>query len=336
MPPTYVRRLITYPSFLLIACLLVVGLPLWLVIAVVIDVVVGFKRLRSVRVLLFLVFMTWFEVITLAKTLTIWFTKFGRVRGDDAQEKLQRLAGFYVHGIYVATCRIFGLRMEVTGMEVFDGRPGLICFGHHTSILDSVIPVQILAHRMNYDIRFVVKKSLSWAPVFDTAGHWLPVHFVDRTGRNSTEETAAISDLAGNIVPGSAAAMYPEGTFYTPKRLERAIGRLETQAPELVERARALRHVLPPRAGGALAMLERDPAADVVLIVHSGFEPFVNLAKIFANLPFRRTVNVHMWRVPRAEIPVDPKAAYVWLFNRFEEMDSWVAEKLALPITSRK
>jgi Acyltransferase C-terminus len=172
--------------------------------------------------------------------------------------------------------------------------------------------------------------------VFDTAGHWLPVHFVDRTGRNSSDETSAISDLAGNIVPGSAAAMYPEGTFYTPKRLERAIDRLDTQAPELVERARALRHVLPPRTGGALAMLERDPHADVVLIVHSGFEPFVNLSKIFANLPLRRTVHVHMWRVPRAEIPADPKAAYLWLFERFEEMDSWVAEKLALPISSRK
>ena len=336
MPPTYLRRLITYPVVLLAACLLAAGLPLWLALAFITDLVIGIKRLRAVRVVLFLLYMTWFELVSLAKAIYIWASHAGRVHTDAAQEKLQRLVGFYVNGIYVATCRIFGLRMEVTGLEVFDGRPGLICFGHHTSILDSVIPVQILAHRMQYDIRFVIKKSLSWAPVFDTAGHWLPVHFVDRTGRNSTDETAAISDLAGNIIPGSAAAMYPEGTFYTTKRLDRAIDRLETQAPELVGRARALRHVLPPRTGGALAMLERDPKADVVLIVHSGFEPFVNLAKIFANLPFRRTVHVHMWRVPRAEIPVDPKAAYVWLFDRFEEMDSWVAEKLALPITTGK
>jgi 1-acyl-sn-glycerol-3-phosphate acyltransferase len=226
--------------------------------------------------------------------------------------------------------------MEVTGTEVFDDGAGLICFGHHTSILDSVIPVEILAHRMQYDIRFVIKKSLSWAPVFDTAGHWIPVHFVDRTGRNSSEETAAIAALAADIVPRSAAAMYPEGTFYSPHRLEHAVERLKTQAPQLVERAKRLRHVLPPKTGGALAMLDENPKADVVLIVHSGFEPFVNMAKIFANLPFRRTVHVHMWRVARSEIPVDPKDAYVWLFDRFEEMDSWVEGKLALPITSRR
>ena len=317
---------------MLAACLLVAGFPVWMAVALVIDLIIGIKRLRSVRVVVFLVFMTWFEILSLLKTAGIWFRYLGRIRSDAAQEHMQRLVGFYVHGIYAGTCRIFGLRMKVTGTEVFDDGTGVICFGHHTSVLDSVIPVEILTHRLRFHIRFVVKKSLSWAPVFDTAGHWLPVHFVDRTGRNSSDETAAIADLASHIVPGAAAAMYPEGTFYTPKRLERAVARLETQAPELVERAKALRHVLPPRAGGALAMLDRDRRADVVFIVHSGFEPFVNLAKIFANLPFRRTVYVHMWRVPRSEVPTEAKAAYVWLFDRFEEMDSWVAEKLALPV----
>ncbi len=336
MPPTLLRRLLTYPAIVLGACLLVIAFPLWLVIAFVIDLFIGIRRFRAVRVLVFLTFMMWFEIVSLLKTFAVWFANFGRVRSDRGQHSLQRLVAFYVHGIYLGTCRIFGLRMEVTGWDAFEGRPGVICFGHHTSILDSVIPVNILSHELKYDIRFVIKKSLAWAPVFDTAGHWLPVHFVDRTGRNSADETAAISDLAANIIPGSAATMYPEGSFYTPKRLERAVERLVTQAPELVDRAKALRHVLPPRTGGALAMLERDPVADVVLIAHSGFEPFVNLARIFANLPFRRTVHVHMRRVPRAEVPTNPTEAYVWLFDRFEEMDAWVAEKLALPVTTRK
>ena len=321
---------------LVFACVSLIGFPVWVVMAFIADVFLGIRRLRCVRVLCFLVFMSWFELLSLGKAHLAYTRNLGRIRTDRAQHALQRLVSFYVHGIYSATCKILGLRMDVTGMEVFEDGQGVICFGHHTSILDSVIPVEILSHRLQYDIRFVIKKSLSWAPVFDTAGHWLPVHFVDRTGRNSSEETAAIADLASNVIPRSAATMYPEGTFYTPKRLTRAIERLESQAPQLVARASALRHVLPPRTGGALAMLDANREADVVLIVHSGFEPFVSLAKIFANLPFRRTVHVHMTRVPRSQVPVDAKEAYVWLFERFEEMDSWVAEKLALPITTRK
>lgn len=319
-----------------LAVVLLVGFPLWVLCALLADVVLGIHRIRCVRVLTFVTFMSWFEIFTLGKALGTYLRTLGRVRVGYGQLHLQRLVGFYVHGILAATSKLLGLRMHVTGTEVFDDGAGLICFGHHTSILDSVVPVEILSHRMRYEIRFVIKKSLSWAPVFDTAGHWLPVHFVDRTGRNSNEETAAIANIASDITPRSAAAMYPEGTFYTPKRLDRAVARLETQAPELVERAKKLRHVLPPRPGGALAMLEADAKADVVLIVHSGFEPFVNLAKIFANVPFRRPVHVHMWRVPRSEVPTDDKEAYVWLFDRFEEMDSWVEEKLALPITSGK
>ena len=126
---------------MLAACLLVAGFPVWMAVALVIDLIIGIKRLRSVRVVVFLVFMTWFEIVSLLKTAGIWFRYLGRIRSDAAQEHMQRLVGFYVHGIYAGTCRIFGLRMKVTGTEVFDDGTGVICFGHHTSVLDSVIPV---------------------------------------------------------------------------------------------------------------------------------------------------------------------------------------------------
>jgi 1-acyl-sn-glycerol-3-phosphate acyltransferase len=323
---------LTVPTIALAFVMLVVGFPLWILTATIADLAIGMKRLRCVRTVIFLTWMTGFEMVTLSKAAVIWVANFGRVKNDRAQTSLQRLVGFYVHGISVATTKIFGLRMQVSGFDAFEGRPGVICFGHHTSILDSVIPVDIIAHQLRYDIRFVIKKSLAWAPVFDIAGHWLPVHFVDRTGKNSGSETDAIRELASNIIPGSAATMYPEGTFYTPKRLARAVERLKSQDPDLVERAKRLRYVLPPKPGGALAILETDKTADVVLVVHSGFEPFDNLKNIFANLPFRRTVHVHMTRIARSQIPTDSKAAYRWLFDRFEEMDAWVAEKLAMPI----
>jgi hypothetical protein len=57
----------------------------------------------------------------------------------------------------------------------------------------------------------------------------------------------------------------------------------------------------------------------------------VNLAKIFANLPFRRPIEAHLWRVARTAVPTDPKERYRWLFAEFERMDEWVSERLDDP-----
>lgn len=75
-------------------------------------------------------------------------------------------------------------------------------------------------------------------------------------------------------------------------------------------------------------MLEHNPTADVLFFVHAGFEPFVNIGRILRNVPFTETVRVHMWRVSRSEVPVEPRAQYRWLFSEFERMERWVAGQM--------
>ena len=328
VPPKYLRRLLSIPLIALLGLVLLIGLPVWVTVTVLADVILSPRRMRCTRILSFLVFVPWLEMYSLLIGFAIWIRHAGRMQGRSAQRKLQKLLSFYGHSLTVATQRLLGLRIEVTGLEnVEDGAP-LLCFGHHTSLLDSFLPVEILGHGRNYQMHYVIKKTLAYAPAFDIVGHWIPVHFVDRSGKNTDQETRAVGRLAADLPSKSTQVIYPEGTFYTPARHTRALERLEAQDPTLLERARKLRFVLPPRAGGALSMLEHNPDADVLFFVHAGFEPFVNIGRILRNVPFTETVRVHMWRVSRRDIPIETEAQYRWLFSEFERMEHWVATQL--------
>lgn len=329
MPPKYLRRLITFPGFALFTVVLIVGFPIWIFLAAAADLALGIRRGRCVRTVAFILWMCAIEARSVGRSVAIWLRFWGKVRSPEAQHSLQRNAlALYGHEIIRATKRIFGLELIVSGGECLEDGAGVVCFPHHTSILDSVLPIDVLSHGFGYDLRYVIKKSLAWSPAIDLAGHWLPVHYVDRTGKRTDNELQSIGNLAKNLSPRSAPVIYPEGTFYTKRRLQRAVERLESQAPELVDRAKRLRYVLPPRTGGPMALLDNAPEADVLFMAHCGFERFVNMPRIFANLPFRSPVRVHFWRVPRADVPKDPKARYRWLFGEFERMDAWVAEQL--------
>jgi 1-acyl-sn-glycerol-3-phosphate acyltransferase len=328
VPPKYLRRLLSIPVIALLGVVLLVGLPLWLVLALLADAIVNIRRMRCTRILLFVLFVPWLELFAVSVGLCLWIRHAGHMRNPSAQNKLQKLLSFYGHSLTTATKRLLGLRLAVSGLDsVNDGAP-LLCFGHHTSLLDSFLPVELLGHGRKYRMHYVIKKTLAYAPAFDIVGHWIPVHFVDRSGKNSEQETRAVGHLAANLPNRTTQVLYPEGTFYTPARHSRALERLSAQDPDLVDRAKKLRYVLPPRAGGALSMLEHNPTADVLFFVHAGFEPFVNIGHILRNVPFTETVRVHMWRVARSEVPVEPRAQYRWLFSEFERMERWVAGQL--------
>lgn len=316
------------PVIALVGVVLLLGLPIWLGCTVLADAILGIRRLRCTRILFFLLFVPWLEMVAVLLALGLWIRHLGQMRNPSAQNSLQKLLSFYGHSLTSATRRLLGLRVVTTGLDsVEDGAP-LLCFGHHTSLLDSFLPVEVLGHGRKYRMHYVIKKSLAYAPAFDIVGHWIPVHFVDRSGKNSERETRAVGQLAANLPMRTTQVIYPEGTFYTPARHARALRRLASEDPGLVARAKELRYVLPPRAGGALSMLEYNPTADVLFFVHAGFEPFENIGRILRNVPFAETVRVHMWRVPRAEVPVEPRAQYRWLFSEFERMEHWVARQL--------
>lgn len=332
---TYGRRGVSLSALTILTLLFTLLFPALIIGAVLVDAAIGLRRFRTTRTVAFLTVFVWSEIRAVATAAGLWVRFRGNMTHPEAQSALQGELSTYGHRIWTLSHRFFGVSLEATGTETLSDNAPLICFAHHTSILDSVVPVEILGHGSGFDLGYVVKKELAWMPAIDLVGGWLPVHFVDRTGRRSSDEASHIGRLVANIKPGSAQVLFPEGTFYTRRRLERAVDRLRQQDASLVERATGLRHVLPPRPGGALALLDAAPQCDVVFVAHVGFEPYVNLKKIFASLPFRDPVEAHVWRVPRQEIPNDLKERYRWLFAQFEIMDAWVSQRMAARIRQR-
>jgi 1-acyl-sn-glycerol-3-phosphate acyltransferase len=270
------------------------------------------------------------EVTTLVIVAVTWVRcGFGTtLRTPAGQARVQPILNHYAIGLVDATKRALGVEIVTEGLDdaLLEGGP-LLVFVRHTSLMDSALPVDVMAP-YGFGFHYVIKSALKWAPMFDVGGHMLPVHFVDRTGTKTSSEMEAIEDLASRMGDHNAMVVFPEGTFFNLRRRERALERIREDAPHLVERAAKLQYSLPPRAGGALAMLEGAPTADVVFLAHSGLERFNSLGNIVRNVPLHRPVHITMWRVKRGDIPSDPRAQYDWLFAEFERVDRVVIEQL--------
>jgi len=119
----------------------------------------------------------------------------------------------------------------------------------------------------------------------------------------------------------------PEGTVFNPKRKTRAIRTLKERDPANVEVAESMQFLLPPRPAGTLALLEWAPDADVIVLGHVGFEPFGTIKQILANIGNEHGVVIRAWRFARNTIPTDPTAQIDWLYERWTEMDEWIASQ---------
>jgi len=325
------RRVRTVPAVVLLFALTSALLPALLLGAAAVDLV---RAARSghpwmgVRLIAFGWLYLLTECVGLLALLSGWVgTGFGLARG--------RLIA-WTYGVQSAWTRallvwvrvIFDLRVAVEGEENVAPGPVLV-FVKHSSMVDTLLPSHVITRRHGIRLRFVLKRELLVDPCLDLAGHWLPNHFVDRGGADSAHQLAAIRGLTANLEPHDGVLIYPEGTRYTRAKHARALERLAAVDPTLHARAKRLRHLLPPRLGGALALLDGGPPADVLFVAHRGLEGFGSLGAIWRGRMVRTTLRVRIWRVPRADVPDDHAGRVDWLFDWWQRMDDWLDEATA-------
>jgi 1-acyl-sn-glycerol-3-phosphate acyltransferase len=321
-----VRRLVTVPSVLLLAAASALLAPLWIPALALADALRPARRGAALRAGAMLAVYVHCEAAGLVASALVWIAGPGR-RGPARERFLRRnlaLQRWWATALFGAARRIYALELEVEGAEAAARGP-LLLFPRHASVADTLLPAVLVTAPHGIRLRYVLKRELLWDPCLDVVGQRLPNVFVRRGSEDSAREIAAVRELARGLGADEGVLLYPEGTRATPEKRARVIERLRAAGEvERALRAGRLRHLLPPRRGGPLALLEAAPEADVVFCAHTGFEGAATLADLWRGALVASRVRVRFWRVPRAEVPEGHEARIAWLERWWERLDAWV------------
>ena len=322
------RRLVTVPRSILLLLLMLASSPLLIPLALLIDAsrwLVARKPAMTIRLLAFgLVFFTT-EVIGLGRLFWSWVrTGFGRDRTRLVADAWP-IQAWWATTLLAAVKRLFQLEFLVHGQDAAAPGP-IIALFRHASIVDNLLPAVLITADLGVRLRWVVKRELLTLPSLDVAGRRLPNYFVDRSSDDPRAELRRIRALGDNLGPRDGVLIYPEGTRFTPQRRERALARMRTAEDRMLPAAERLRHVMPPRPGGTLALL--DSGADVVIGTHHGLEGFAKVADLWSGALVGRRITVALTRIGAADIPGGRRDRIEWLYDRWGEIDQWIAERI--------
>ena len=321
---TWTRRALTISGCVLIWLVLLALFPLILVAGAIVDLSRGGVWVIT-RCALFFPFYFSCEVFGIVASFAIWLASgvwagAGRERFLAWNFTLQRWwAG--------ALCRgaqwIFRISIEVEGADELRDGP-VIVFLRHASVADTLLPAVFIANPNGLRLRYVLKHELLLDPCLDIVGNRLPNSFVRRNSGDSYRVVELMKDLG----PRDGVIIYPEGSRFTEARRARIIEELERKGEiSLLEKASALRNVLPPRLGGPLNLLEHNAGADVVFCAHFGFDGVIDLRDFLRGTLVGRVVKVRFWRVPFASIPLTREARTEWLLGHWARVDEWVGRR---------
>lgn len=317
------RRTLTIAGYLLAWGLLTLLFPLLFVVALGRDLVRD-RRLPAVRMLAFALLYLTCEILGVAASEFLWMariTRPGRARWLAWHYRLQQ---GWADTLFAGLRRIFALRLDVEGDDAAPPGP-LVVFMRHASVADTLLPAVTLAGPYGWRLRYVLKRELLWDPCLDVVGHRLPNVFVRRSGADSAREVRGVVELATGLGAADGVLIYPEGTRVTVAKRAKRLAELAAKGDhERLARAERLRHVLPPRSGGPVALLAAAPAADVLVVAHTGFEDVTNVGDALRGTLIRRTVRVRRWRYPAASVPRGSADAIAWLDRVWADVDAWI------------
>ena len=336
LPPTdpwlkrWSRRAITGPGLVVLTLVELTLLPALLCVAALLDL---WKRrgLSHVRFVLAITYNLWLHIAGLAVLWASWLVG-GHWLGLPAerQRRLDKAAqGWWARQVWRGAARVYRLRLEIRGTDAFvEG--GFVLMPRHASILDTVLPLVLLADARGYRLRYVVKRELLWDPCIDLAGDRFPTAFVRRGGADHQTEIDRVLCLIEDLGPEDVVVIFPEGTRYSLAKRERVLRSLQRKQPETARWAAKLRHLLPPHPGGTHALL-RSGEHDVVFCAHTGLEPANHFADMLDGRLLDATVKLQFWRVPAAELPSDPIEREHWLRGWWDRIDDWIEVERARP-----
>ena len=320
------RRAITVPLYVAAFALWLAATPIWVPLAAIVDLVRrnGGVALRSGAMLAAYLGCETVGMLA-AGGVWLWRKLFGL--SDEAWEKVHfDLEAAWGTALFRAMVVLFGLKVEMEGEQEADlGRGPYLLMPRHASTGDTVLAAALISRPHDMHLRYILKQEHMWDPCLDIVGHRVPNVFVDRESDDSRAEVRRVQTLAHDLGPKDGVLIYPEGTRFSLAKQSRVLERLaQAGDPKMIDYARSLAFVLPPKAGGPLGLMDVAPDVDVVFCAHVGFEGTASLADIWNGSLLNRVIRLCFWRVPASEIPPAGQARHEWLLEQWRRVGAWV------------
>jgi 1-acyl-sn-glycerol-3-phosphate acyltransferase len=311
---------VTVSLYALSWLLLTVSVPVW----VALGLLIGLFRRRSFIILRLLVFAWFYFGFELIALLLVGALFLFRPVGEARAGALYRLQGWWASLNLKAAKRLLRLRIEVEGAQCAVPGPTILLI-RHASILDTLLPCAYVQRPYGFRVRYVLKQELLFDPCIDIVGNALPNYFVDRTG-NKVRELEGIRSLVAELGTDGV-LIFPEGTRFSAEKRSKALRVLSAASPELHEAAQAMTHVLPPKPGGVLTLLDALPETDCVFFAHTGLEVFAKIKDLLGGEVVGSTVRIQMWRIDAREIPRNDEERLVWLYREWAKVNALVGNQ---------
>ncbi|MCB0993917.1 MAG: 1-acyl-sn-glycerol-3-phosphate acyltransferase [Acidimicrobiales bacterium] len=302
--------------------------PVILAGAAVLDLSRGRVRFPSVRVALFLLQYGINDSIEILLAPVLWIRSVlgGGLDRPKSIARYERLQWWSVDVLARRAERLLGLRVDIDPASAAALTPGpVIALSRHVNLVDASLP-GLLYQQLGFRARGVIMAELLADPGFDLIYPRTGSVFIPRD--NGPEAVALMRAIGDGLDDATAVLLFPEGRLFRPDRLERDRVRLAAADPERAERLRPLRHVLPPRPGGMLALLDTIDA-DVVVIAHHGLDRYPSFRELARSVPLREPIRVVAWRIPRAEIPIGSAERVAWLDDHWLRVDERIERERA-------
>jgi hypothetical protein len=318
------RRLLTVPGYLLAWLLWISIAPVWLVAAAVVDLV-RLNRGVALRSGVFVAVYLSCEVLGIIASGILWARNLiWRFEPEDWNDVHFRLEAWWANALFRSIAFLFELELQVEGTTELEQGPYLL-LTRHASAGDTLLASLFASSTFGVRLRYVLKKELLWDPCLDIVGNRLPNAFVDRDSDDSSAQVRSVKQLAKNLGPKDGVLIFPEGSRFTEEKRLRTIERFKRSGNiAMQEYATSLSHVLAPRPGGVLGLLEQAEGIDVVICAHTGFESTASISQIWNGMLLGNTIHVQYRRICSDDIPSNGDAQAQWLWNEWKNVDSYV------------
>jgi 1-acyl-sn-glycerol-3-phosphate acyltransferase len=324
------RRAISVPAVYAGFVLTTLGFPLWLALAAAADLLSGGARRRwpVVRSL----FLVWGYFFWVCFGVTSWLgtelISFGTPRSRYLR-RLFRLQQIWARGLFGTARRALSLSVHVEEGFVPDEQP-ILLFVRHASLVDVLLPAVFVSGPHDVLLRYVMKREVLFDPAIDIVGQRLENAFVSRGKGSAEREEQAIRSLASGLGAREGVIVFPEGTRFSAEKQRDALERVRASGDaERLARVQQLRHVLPPRSRGPLAVLDTAQRADVIFLAHRGFDGAHGALDLLRGTLIGRAIEMKTWRVPRADVPTEREACLAWLDREWARVDAWIEGRIA-------